>query len=208
MGRNTVKTADTVPAALFISFAFSIAGWALLELWLLQIGAGLRAHGMAALFGLWLGFLSIRRPRIGRAGLSSASITATSGHRKFGRADAGWVLVFLMAGGILGSLVLRGQTIVLVVAAIGLALVPWSRVRFCCRHLLTACTAIWTGMVSIIALGHGSIDPVFLPIACWVLWASSMVSLVLRIEQLSRAERISKAQPEVLHPTPSAHIST
>lgn len=175
---------------------------------MLQIGAGLRAHGMAALFGLWLGFLSIRRPRIGRAGLSSVSIPATTGHRKFGRADAGWVLLFLMAGGILGTLVLRGPAIVLGVAAIGLALVPWPRVGFCHRHLLTACMAVWTGMVSIIAPAYGSIEPMSLPIACWVLWASSMFSLFLRIGQLSRAESISKAKPEVLHPTPSADIST
>lgn len=208
MGKSTAKTAGTVPAPLLISFAFSIAGWALLELWLLRIGAGLRAHGMATLFGLWLGLLSIRRPRIGRTGFPSGGITAKIEHRKFGRADAGWVLVFLMVGSILGTLVLLGLASVLSVVAVGLALVPWSRVRFCRSHFLAACTALWFGMAPIIALGYGSIHPMFLPIACWVLWASSACSLLLRIEQLWRAERISKAKPQAPDLTTSADIST
>lgn len=193
MGKDTVTTADTVSGPHFIALVFSVAGWAVLELFLLQIGAGGRAHCMTALFGLLLGYLSIRRPRIGRPGLPSAEIGASQHHR-LGRAELGWVLLFVVAGAVLGTLVLEGDTIILGIVTISLALAPWSRMHFCRSYLLLACTAVWTGMVSVIVPGRSSIAPMFLPIASWVLWASTLISLFLRIERLSRAERVAGAR--------------
>ena len=186
---NTKKTVGNGSAPLFMSFVFSVGGWALLELWFLRIGAGLRAQGMAALFGAWLGYLSVRRPRIGRAGLPPSNIMASHPYRRFDSADAGWAMFFLVLGGVLGALVLLSQTMVLGAAAIGLSLFPWSRVHFCRSHFLLACVTAWTGMLAVTTLGYGSIDPIFLPVACWILWVSAGVSLLARIERMARAER-------------------
>lgn len=208
MGKSTVNNAGTVPGPLFIAFTFSIAGWALLALWLLQTGAGLRSQGVAALWGLWLCFVSVRRPRIGRAASRKDASLTTREHRKPSRRDAVWAVLFLVMGATLGTLVLLDQTTVLGVACLGLVMVPWSRVSFCRNHLLAASTAVWTGMVSIIAPNYRSIDPIFLPIACWVFWAFATISLLLRIEQLARAERVAKVPPQVPHQATSADIST
>lgn len=207
MGQETVTPANTASGPLLIAFAFSVAGWALLELWLIQIDAGVRAHCMAALFGLLLGCLSIRRPRIGLTDFPSDEVKANSGHRKLDRANIGWALLFLAVGIILGTLVLRGDTILLGIAAMSLALAPWSRVRFCCSHLLVACTAVWTGMLTVMIPGRSSIAPVFLPLACWVLWISTMTSLFLRIEQLSRADRAARTRSQDSPSAASANTS-
>ena len=204
MGTSTAKTGVIVPAPSFIAFVFSLAGWALLELWFLRTGAGFLAHGTAALVGLWLSFLSIRRPSIGPSDRSQRERSATQEHRKFRSADAGWTLLLLAVGGVLGVLVLRGGTIALGAAAIGLSFVPWSRVHFCHNHFGAACMTVWIGMASIMTLGYRLITPMFLPIACWVLWACACLGLFWRIDQLSRAERIAKAKPEVPDPISAA----
>jgi hypothetical protein len=195
MGKSTASTEDTVPAGLFIAFTFSIAGWALLELSLLQTAAGLRAQGMAALWGLWLCLISIRRPRIGRAAPQNHDSLTTREHRKPSRPDAIWAVLLLVMGGTLGTLVLLGQIMVLGAACFGLVMVRWSRISFFRYHFLAACTAVLTGMALIIGPDFRSIDPIVLPIASWVFWAFATISILLRIEQLARAERVSKVPP-------------
>jgi hypothetical protein len=202
--KNTVHTPRIVLAPLFISFAYSIAGWGLLELWLFQIGAGFRAHAMAAVFTLWLVFMSIRRPRIGRIDPQSDGTRTAGQFRGFVRADAGWALLFLVAGSILGALVVVALTVVLTAGALILVFIPWSRVRFCRNHFLAACTALWTGILLIVGPHHSQIDRMFLPIACWVLWTVSGYGLILRIAQLSRAERATNSSspvPDALAPS-------
>jgi len=194
---NTAKAAGNASSRLFMAFAFSVGGWALLELWLLRVGAGLRAQGMAALCGLWLGYLSMRRPRIGRPDLLPSDTTALRPDRAFGAADAGWAVCFVVLGGALGAIVLLSQTVVLGVAAIGLSFFPLSRVHFCRNHFFVACTAVWTGLLSIPALGYRLIAPMFLPVASWILWFSAGVALLARIERMTRAERIARAMPNI-----------
>jgi hypothetical protein len=207
MGTSTAKTGVMGPAPSFIAFVFSLAGWALLALWFLRMGAGFLAHGTAASVGLWLSFLSIRRPGIGPGDRSQRERSATQEHRTFRGADAGWALLLLAVGAVLGVLVLRGGTIALGAAGIGLSFAPWSRVHFCRNHFGAACTMVWIGMASIMAPGYRSITPMFLPIACWVLWACACLGLFWRIDQLSRAQRIAKATPQVPDPISAANTA-
>lgn len=191
MGTNAAKTEVDAHAPLLVALVYSAAAFVLMELWLLGMGAGLRAHGLAALFGLWPIVLCIRRPRIGRRDLSRHEHAARQRHG-FRTADAGRVLVLLLVGAILGMLVLRAGTVALGIAAVGLSFAPWQRVDFCRKHFLLASTTMLTGMLSVMAVGYRSILPMFLPIACWIFWASAGIALLWRIEKLSRAERLAK----------------
>lgn len=207
MDTNTAKTTELASPPLFIPFVFSIAGWAMLEAWLLQVGARFGAHGAATLCGAWLGYLCLRRPRIGRVAHPASVSTAAIEHRRFGSADAGWMAILLVLGGLMGALASLSSAVVLGAAAIALSLFPWSRVQLCRHYFFGACAAAWTGMLSVMALRHGYIAATFLPLACWVLWTTACISLLMRIERLARAERVAKAKPRAPRPVTSADTS-
>ena len=201
MDASTPEREVVPPAPLFIAFVFSFAGWALLELWLVRIGARFSSHGVVAILGLWLCFLSIRRPRIGLDVFPQNDSHVIHGDRTFRGADAGWALFLFVLGGMLGVFMLQDGTFALGLVATGLAFVPWSRVRFCRAHFCAACTAIWVGIVSIIVLDFRSLSLMFLPLASWILWTCASIALCWRLAQLSRAERIQKSKSRASHST-------
>jgi hypothetical protein len=192
---DVAKTEEDLHAPLLIACSCSLAGWAILALWLLQIGAGVGGHGLAALAGLWLSYLCIRRPRIGQPALAATGGSRTTQHRGLRPVDAGWALLLLVVGGVVGILAMRGGTVALIVVTMGLGFAPWSRVAFCRDHFYVASAALLVGTLSAMALGYRSTAPMFLPVACWALWACACTGLCWRITRLAAAERRAKAQP-------------
>jgi hypothetical protein len=59
--------------------------------------------------------------------------------------NAGWGMLLLLTGSILGQLVLWGWVTPLLAFAIGVTFVPWSRIPLCRRHFLVSISLIATG---------------------------------------------------------------
>jgi hypothetical protein len=190
---TSIQRDDGLHRPLFIALALSLAGWGFLTLWLVQVHAGYRMYLVAAVFALWIVFLSIPRPRIGADTLPGSANGKVGAQRALRPAAAGWVLLLLAIGAGLGNLVLLASFTPLFFAAVVLASMPWQRVQFCRDHTTAACTAMLVGMALMTAPNYRRIASLFLPLTWWAFWAGACVSLLLRIDRMSRAARRAKA---------------
>lgn len=206
---NVTRATRIFPAPLFIAFTFSVAGWALLEMWLVQMRAGLRMHGIALLIGIWFCYFSARRPRIGQFDHPADREEDTAGRLPppSVEVDFRWAVLLFILGCLLGVSVLSSLTMLVLVVAGPMTVIPWAQVRFCRTHFFAACSAVWTGMLLVLAFGHALIAPFTLALASWALWSMVFVSLVVRIANMARADRLAKLTAASALPTASADTS-
>jgi hypothetical protein len=203
MNTNSAKIEMAVSDSSFIAFVFSLAGFALVEAWLLILGAGFPAHGIALVLGLPPGFMAIRGTWRDRNDLRFSDTAAAGPRRGFNTFNLVSAALLIAAGAVLGLLILYAQAFPLVIGAASLTFVPWSRISFYRRHFIAACMSIWIGIASVLAIGHQIIDVIFLPLACWVLWAFACVGLLRRAEHLWRAGRSVRSSVRVLQAWPA-----
>jgi hypothetical protein len=203
MNTNTAKTEMAVSDSSFMALVFALGGFALVEAWLLILGAGLSAHGIALAFGLPLGLMAMRGTWRDRNDLRFSDTSAVRSHRGARTFNLVSAALLIAAGTVLGLLILYARAFPLAIGAASLTFIPWSRICFYRRNFIAACMSIWTGTGFVLAIGHQIIDVMFLPLACWVLWAFACIGLLRRAEHLWRAERSAKSGVKVLQAWPA-----
>jgi hypothetical protein len=169
--RDNFRFQTTINNCAFSGFVFSIFGWALLHAWGFQVRAGAAMHVVTALFGLGLAAITFRRYRL--------YWERPQSKEGFNISNAGWCLLLLAIGNVLGQLVLAGWVLPLAIFSIGLNFVPWSKVPLCRRHFFASCTLIGVAIAgTLLVAGNASAGPMKFPIASWVFWGSACVALL------------------------------
>lgn len=69
-------------------------------------------------------------------------------------------------------------------------------------HIIAAIPGATLVIRSAIAIGHRSIDPMFLALAAWLLWSCACCALLFRAEQVSRAKRERVVTGETINTQP------
>lgn len=189
MVRDTTQPTQGQSCCSFMTLVFSLAGWALFEAWAVIMGATWVGHVLIAVPGLILTVLSLPR--------SSTGDLDPAGDKKGLLKGSRWVLappVFLfLLGAVLGLLILMGFMVLLGLVVACLSFAPWSRLAFSRQHFALCCSATLTGLIFPIAVGHRSVDLMFLPLACWVFWLCACCALLVQAEKRYRVERKAKA---------------
>lgn len=181
---------------------YSLLGWVLLEAWLIPMGTGFLVHIVVAIPGLTLTIRSALRPPIdGRSTLEDKQRPATQFHW----ATTSCTLLYVV-GAILGFMVLIGSLTLLAAVIAAFMFAPWARLPSSHNHPVISCLIATTGFTSLIAVGHHSVDTMFLPLAAWAFWGFACCALLFRAEQLTRSKHENKpAAGTVKTPTSPVH---
>lgn len=183
MDSDTVQPVKRRPYLSFIALLYSLSGWALFDAWLFLMDAGHLMHIFVAIPGATLTIWSALRPPIdGSSTVEGKRNRAT----KSGRVGASCALLYVLAA-ILGTLVLNGSLAVLGAAIVSLTFAPWARLPFSRNHFAISCVIAISGLASVIAIGHRSVNVMFLPLAAWAFWLCACCVLLLSAERLRRA---------------------
>jgi hypothetical protein len=182
MNSDKVRPVKRRPYWSFIALLYSLLGWVLFDAWLFLMGAGFLSHIFAAIPGAALVIRSAFRPSIDRSNAADQEKNSLTESR---RAATSCALLYVL-GVIFGSLVLNGSLTLLGVIAVSFTFTPWARLSFSRDRLAISCVSTMSGFASVIAIGHGSINTMFLPLAAWAFWSCACCALLLRAEQLRR----------------------
>lgn len=201
---NTHDSTATIsaPPPSFIGLVFSLGGWALSETAILSGHFGLRSHLVPTLLGLYLVSTSTRQMKLPRHLMPAQAAPAPQGSSPLA-SQAGWSLLLLTAGLLMGLLIMGGSTLVLGMTAFALTLAPWSRISFCRERMVGASLVMCAGMALPLLLAHRRIDTIFLLVSGWLFWGCATYAVLGRIGKLWRAERELKAMSR-LAPAESA----
>ncbi|MCC2955254.1 hypothetical protein LK542_06455 [Massilia sp. IC2-477] len=183
MSKHPIELPDAVLNASFLALLLSLAGWTLVEAWLLAVHAGLRAHLLASAAGLGFAYFSAKR-------LAPIGQHPFAGRQRISRADLWCALWLLTIGGLLGIVAMRAASLLLLTLLCALYVLPWSRMALCRRLPLPAGVWTWAGM-ALATFGLDTRDPMFLPLAGWICWACASVTLLNRTLRLRRAGHLS-----------------
>jgi hypothetical protein len=177
---DNISLHASVNNSAFSSFFFSIFAWVLLHAWGVQLGAGLAPHAFAAFLGIGPAAVSLRRYRLYWATISIPPRPAERPAKVgFNISNAGWGLLLLAIGSIVGRLILAGWVLPLAIVSIGLTFVPWSKIPLCRRHFFTSCALIGGGVAcTLVVAGNHAAHLLAFPIACWVFWGSALIGLL------------------------------
>lgn len=202
MDSDIVQPVKRRPYWSFIALLYSLLGWALFEAWLMLMSAGLFLHVFAAIPGLTLTIRSALRPPIdGLSALEDKQRPATQFH--WAKTSCALLYVF---GAILAFMVLNGSLTLLGAVIASLTFAPWARLLFSRSHLAISCLVTISGFASVIAIGHRSVDMMFLPFAAWTFWGLACCALLFRAEQASRSKQESKETTDTAKaPTSPVH---
>lgn len=167
----SAKTKTFATNSLFGTFFLSILGWGMLHVWALQIGARGFAHVFIAAPSLALcGILLFRyshhwpTQQFGQEGKSRQFLDYRS---------LTWYVVLIAAGIAMALLMQECSIFVLVLAGVGLTIVPWVRVSVCRDHFFTSALAIGAGAVIGLILSGKPPHPLHYPPGAWALLSVS-----------------------------------
>lgn len=204
MSKHAVGLPDIVLSTSFIGLVLSLAGWALLEAWLIAVQASWRGHALASAAGLGL-VLHSARPLL-RFRPSAGDPADSTADRPRGRSggDAGPVLFLLATGCLLGLSALGGSTLALLAVAACLSFFPWWRLALCRHSSMTAGSIMLAAATATVSTGWEAASLMFLPFAGWVFWMCAAMALLVRAR---KAKRAACAVSPLPHPpeAPSLH---
>lgn len=185
MDAENVPPVQRRPYWSFVALFYSLAGWMLFEAWLFLMGAGFKLHVIAAIPGAALVARSALRPSIDRSQPPERGQRSAMEPRHAGISCA----LLWVAGALFGVMVLNASLTLLGLVAVSFIFAPWARLSFCRARPALSCVITMTGCVSIITIGHGLIDTMFLPLAAWAFWLCACCALLFRAEQVQRIRR-------------------
>lgn len=160
----------------FIACVFSLHGWGLLEALLLASHAMPRAHLVVAVYGSLFTFLACRASWRHHGTLARMAEALRWPRRSLVPSDLASAALLVLCGYVLGALV--GTSLLLMgVAAMSLALVPWMRFAFCRDYFVAACALMCLGAGTAAITGAGSFHTLSVSMAAWILWASSLIAV-------------------------------
>lgn len=197
MSSDNVRPVKRRPYWSFIALLYSLLGWVLFDAWLFLMGAGFLLHLFVAAPGAALVIRSALRPSIDR---SSVAERVRSPSMESRRAGMSCVLLFVL-GAMFGTLLLSASLTLLGLVAVSFIFAPWARLSFSRDKLAISCMST-SGFASVMAIEHGSIDTMFLPLAAWVFWLCACCALLFRAEQLQRTGHEKNVAMEAVEPEP------
>jgi hypothetical protein len=102
-----------------------------------------------------------------------------------------WYVALLASGLGVAALVAAGSLFLLVLAASGLVIVPWTKIPVCRDHFFVSATMVATGTIIGLALLSKLIHPLHYPAGgCFFLLISSMLSIFAVAAHGNRFERM------------------
>jgi hypothetical protein len=164
----------------FSALVFALFGWVLLHASLILGGASIRFQVIVALLCLPLVIITLRRCRlhIVAFGEAPAAQEHPASVRFLKISNAGWFVLLIIIGAILGKLLVWGWIIPLSIFTVGLTFVPWSRISLCRMHLSASIGVIAAGTAFSLLTNGQWLPPIQLAIGAWALWMSSIIALL------------------------------
>lgn len=104
----------------------------------------------------------------------------------------GWSAALLIAGGVVGLLVLEGSAVLLGVFAIGYVFAPWHRIWICRQRPVWAGLLPCAGGAFVLAMPGQEVEFMFLPIAAWILGMSGLIALLATTRRKLPAQQPGK----------------
>jgi hypothetical protein len=161
----------------FSAVVFSIFGWILVQTWLVIVDAAIVHHALIAFMGVSLVAIAGRRYLRHWPALPMEQQRPKGTRLLF---DAGWCLLLLVTGVILGQFLLAGWIFPLTIVAFSLTCVPWSRISMCRKHFLISVIIVGTPAASSLFVLTSPPSPISLLTGGWVFWAVACYSLLRR----------------------------
>lgn len=153
--------------------ACAIGGALLLHAWLAMVQASLSWRLVATLPWLSLLLLSVLRMR--RAAAESFRRPVSDAGPGALASTLGGALVLLAAGNVVGVFVVAGNTLPLAAVAALCCFAPWRRIPLCRQRPVRASLLVCAGAALVAGACRDAVQPMFLPIAAWLLGMSGLV---------------------------------
>jgi hypothetical protein len=179
----------------FIELIYCICGWALTQTCLLIIHSGFLSHVMTSLPWFAPAGLAVWRSLQFKS-FNERALLARQ-RQGFTIFDAGWALILLILGGLLGALIVVGSASLLSIFAGALCFAPWHRVSLCRRHLTWACLVMLSGSALVLGANHKLISLMPLAVSAWVMMGSSACALLWKTRKIKEPQLdiISELRP-------------
>lgn len=162
MIKSSPRSRNLATNSLFGAFFLTLFGWGLLHAWGVHIHARVLTHILLAIPGLALAGVTLYRYRrhwpIDHGSRFHLDFRAIS-----------CCLLLAAAGLGLALFVIDGSIFLLALGALGMVLVPWTRISVCRTHFFISSAMMTAGAVSGLVLLSGSVHPLYYPLAAWVL---------------------------------------
>lgn len=175
MKTNSGSLSAPVGNGAFIAFAYSIFGWALIQAWCVMLNTHIASQVAAALVGISIAALAIRRYRLQWPALRQRQSRSATQEKLINTSCS---LLLLIIGYLIGELILSGWITPLVLLAAGLTLIPWSRIPLCRKYFLASVILMGTGIALTLTVSAQPVDLIRFPLAAWVLWSMALVTLL------------------------------
>jgi hypothetical protein len=176
------------PGRSILALAFTLIGLGLFEAWLFKVYSGTLLHAIAIVSSACLSTVALRRFSESRKiCLATAS---TGSRRKAGDARKrlpGALVLFVLAW-LLGKLIVMAWVLPLGAMALALLFLPWPATAFHYRNFFLPCFALLAGVTLAVAPAYGQIPFFGAPLAAWILWMCSTMSLLLQSKTRSPVE--------------------
>jgi hypothetical protein len=189
MDPDTVQPVKPRPTWSFIALLYALLSLALVNAWLLLMGAGFFTHIIGSIPGAVFVVLAAHRPPIEHRSSVERQPAPPSGFLPLGASCA---LLFIL-GTVFAASVLNQSLTLLLLVVTGFTFVPWARLAFSRHHPAISCMITASGCGSVIAIGYRPADIIFLPAAAWTFMLCSCCALLLRAGQRMRDKQDKKA---------------
>lgn len=178
MIKSSVRSRNFATHSLFGAFVLTVFGWGLLQAWCLQVRAGVLLHLVVALPGLvQCGIILYRYHQHWPIAPKHASDQQPNvRNHAWGRALAPYLL--LIAVGAVAALFVMAESFFLVMlAALGLVMVPWARISICVHHFFLSSLSLLIG-AALPVFVRGSLHPLYHLLTAWALLAVACIALL------------------------------
>ena len=178
--------------SLFSAFILSIFGWGLLHAWAVQVNARPLLHLLIALpCSAVSGIVLYRYARHWPARQDSTGRRSTEGGLAPACRSTAWYCLLLLIGAGMAFLVLAGSALFLLLAALALGVLPWSRIPVCRDHFFIAAATAAGGAALGLAVSGTSIPQLYYPMsALFFLCTSSLMTVFIILMHGNRRDRM------------------
>jgi hypothetical protein len=188
---QNARTRTYATNGLFAAFILALLGWGLAHAWAVQAGMDRLVHGLLSLPGLALcAVLLVRYARHWPARLVPLYRSRRRGLAALAVAT-GAAGVLFFTGLALALAVVEGSAVLLVLAALVLALLPWTRLSLCRDHFFLSTLIVGAGTVGgLDAAGYVFPEPQYATGALACLCMASLATVFIALAHGGRYERM------------------
>lgn len=189
---HSARTRTWATNGLFGAFILAAFGAGLFHTWAAQAGLGVRLHVLVAIPDAAVcAILLYRYSRHWPARLAPLYRTSKRGPLLLHAASVLVYGMLLLVGIGMALLVAAGSALYLLLAALGLGVLPWTRVAVCRNHFFLSAAAVGAGAVLWLSLQAGPVPPLhYMTGALFCLATSSAMTVFIVVMHGNRLERM------------------